>query len=80
LVQGEAAAPDKIVSTEGLDDYWRETIFARQPASALYGANALLRWLTDWYYLRLVISVTPRRLRWWPAGDFTRAPEVLDVG
>jgi hypothetical protein len=32
-MQGDAVAPDKVVtSVEGLEDYWRDTIFRRQPA------------------------------------------------
>jgi len=29
----------------------------------------------DWYYMRLYIFVHPRRVLWWPKGDFGRAPE-----
>jgi hypothetical protein len=78
LVQGLAAAPDKIVtSVAGLEDYWRDTIFRRQPASRLYSSNALMRYLTDWYYMRIVITVRPQTIRWWPSGDFSRSASQL---
>lgn len=80
LVQGIAAAPDKITtSVTGLEDYWRDTIFRRQPASRLYSSNALMRYLTDWYYMRLVITVRPRIIRWWPSGDFSQpASQIIN--
>ncbi len=78
LVQGIAAAPDQITtSVAGLEDYWRDTIFRRQPASRLYSSNALTRYLTDWYYMRIVITVRPQTIRWWPSGDFSQQAEKL---
>jgi hypothetical protein len=34
-------------------------LYERQPAGRIYGANALTRRLADFYYFRLVITVTP---------------------
>jgi hypothetical protein len=37
----------------------------------------------DWYYMRLLITVMPRAIRWWPASDFNlpaRRLELPDVG
>jgi hypothetical protein len=80
LVQGDAIAPDNVVtSLDGLEDYWRDTIFARQPASAAFSRNALTRKLMDWYYMRLLIFVSPRRILWWPAGDFSQPAHRLEV-
>jgi hypothetical protein len=80
LVQGTAVVPDKILtSVDGLEDYWRETIFRRQPASAMISGNPLMRRLMDWYYMRLVIYVTPRKISWWAAGAFEQAPQILEV-
>lgn len=80
LVQGDAVAPDTIVtSVEGLEDYWRDTVFRRQPASEALSATALMRKLMDWYYMRLLIFVTPRAILWWPAGDLTRPARRLEV-
>jgi hypothetical protein len=40
----------------------------------LYTSNRLLRFLFDWYYMRLEIFVMPRRVLLWPRGDFAQAP------
>ena len=38
-----------------------------------------MRYLFDWYYMRLLIHVTPRRLLWWEHADFTQVPCELEV-
>jgi hypothetical protein len=59
LVQGTATCPDELhTSPVGLEEYWMRT-YERQPASAAYSATPIGRWLFDWYYMRLVITVTP---------------------
>jgi hypothetical protein len=59
LVRGRAACPDVIrTDPTGLEAYWTR-LYERQPAGKMYGANTLTRRLMDWYYFRLVISVTP---------------------
>ena len=59
FVQGDASCPDEIVtSPAGFEDYWRR-LFERQPSGRKYGANGATRRLMDWYYMRLVITVTP---------------------
>jgi general stress protein 26 len=80
LVQGEAIVPDKVVSSpKGLEDYWRDTIFRRQPATEALSRNPVMRRLMDWYYMRLLIWVTPRRILWWPERDFTRPAQEVEV-
>ena len=62
LVQGTARCPDEIrTSPRGLETYWRE-LWRRQPASSAYGSTPLDRWLFDFYYMRLVITVEPTRI------------------
>jgi hypothetical protein len=79
LVQGDAQAPDEIVTTTvGFEEQFR-TIFRRQPASALYCSNPLSRYLFDWYYMRLLIYVTPRRIVWWEHADFAYMPQEREV-
>ena len=79
LVQGEAEAPDEIhTSPNHLRDYWTR-IFKIQPAGKIYGANRPMRYLMDFYYMRLYIYVRPRRILFWPEGDFTRAPVEIGV-
>jgi hypothetical protein len=45
----------------------------------MYGANRLTRYLMGWYYMRLYISVRPRRILFWPYGDFTQEPLEVEV-
>ncbi len=79
LVQGDAKAPDEIMTTTaGFEEQFR-TIFQRQPASSLYCSNALTRYLFDWYYMRLLIYVTPCHITWWEHGDFARTLQELEV-
>lgn len=79
LVQGDAEAPDEMVTAvEGFENELRQA-YQRQPASGVYSGNPLLRYFMDWYYMRLLIHVTPRRILWWPGRDFTRAPLELEV-
>ncbi len=79
LVQGDAEAPDSIrTSPEHLPEYWTR-LFEIQPAGKMYGSNRLMRYLMDWYYMRLYISVRPRRILFWPDGDFSREPSRIEV-
>jgi hypothetical protein len=78
LVQADADAPDEMLtSVDGFEDELRRS-YQRQPASRVYSSYALLRYFMDWYYMRLVIHVTPRRTLWWPKRDFSQAPFVIE--
>jgi hypothetical protein len=79
LIQGDAIAPDQVVTEIAGSEEALRMVFQRQPSSAIYSSNALMRALMDWYYMRLLIVVTPRRIRWWPHGDFLAAPRELRV-
>lgn len=81
LVQADAEAADEIMtSVEGFEVELR-MVYHRQPSSRVYSSNPLMRYFMDWYYMRLVIHVTPRRILWWPKSNFSRAPfEVDNVG
>jgi hypothetical protein len=77
LVQGDATAPDEITTTfSGFEDGLRQT-FERQPGGMIFSANAVTRHFADWYYMRLLIYVTPRAILWWPDGDMTAAPSSI---
>lgn len=79
LIQGDAVCPDRVETwTPELARLW-QTLAARQPPTAMFRANALTRWFFDWYYMRLLISVTPRRVRWWERGALADAPCELEV-
>lgn len=83
LIQGDAEAPDEFVTATGEFEEMARMLFPRQPAARTYSANRLTRRLFDWYYMRLAIRVTPRRILWWGRGDFTASPrevETIDVG
>jgi hypothetical protein len=79
LVQGDAIAPDEIITDfKGYEDRLR-LIFERQPSGGIYSSNPLMRYLFDWYYMRLGMYITPRRIFWWERGDFTRAPHDIEL-
>jgi hypothetical protein len=80
LVQGDATVTDDIVTwNEDLALFWPR-LYRLQPFGKVYSANALTRWLTDWYFMRLLIYITPRSIRWWPQGDVSQTPQVVEVG
>jgi hypothetical protein len=79
LIQGDAACPDQIVTLSDELDALARLLMVRQPVSARYSANPLTRRLMDWYLMRLLIYVTPRRIRWWPRGDFSQPAVELEV-
>ncbi|MCB0106921.1 MAG: hypothetical protein KDE53_13465, partial [Caldilineaceae bacterium] len=77
VVQGDAVASKQIYTwSDELAELW-PILYWRQPASVMYGSNWLARKLFDWYYMRLLIHVTPRSILWWENGDFTQAPQML---
>lgn len=79
LVQGDAEAPDEIVTLDQHTEDLARSVFLRQPAGEMYSSNALLRFLSGWYYMRLLIYITPRRILWWNRGDFARTPHEMEV-
>ncbi|MEU6141581.1 pyridoxamine 5'-phosphate oxidase [Streptomyces sp. NPDC047081] len=61
FVGGLAVCPDDIMTgPEGAEHYWR-MLFERQPHSRSYLAPGFRR-LMEWYYLRLLITVTPEQV------------------
>jgi hypothetical protein len=87
LVQGEAVAPDEIMVSP--EDFGPELtvlmkpqilrLVKNQPAMSLYLMNPITRFLMDWYFIRLMITITPTRIEWWPGGDFSQRPTRLEV-
>jgi Pyridoxamine 5'-phosphate oxidase len=81
LVQGDARAPDEILTSfTGEFGQMGHVAFQRQPAAELYSSNPLTRYLFDWYYMRILIYVAPRRILWWDHGDYGQPPHELEVG
>ena len=80
LVQGNAHASDEIFTsfTGDLEELGRQ-VASRQPAAELYSNSPLMRYLFDWYYMRLVIYFTPHRILWWDHSDFNLKPHEMEV-
>ena len=90
LVQGEAQVGDQIITSMAqVDQQMRldmqeqgRRLLKQQPAIAVYIKNRLTQYLMDWYFMRLLIVITPRRILWWGERD-QNAPahgiEVKDV-
>jgi hypothetical protein len=68
MVQGLAAVADEVVAVEGLEDYWK-TLWVRQPMSKLYSLPAVRRF-SDYYYMRIVMTIRPTRIVWWPSANY----------
>ncbi len=79
LVQGDAEAPDEIHSNFPGTKEQLVNLAKRQPAGSMFSSNPLMRYLMDWYYMRIFISVTPRRVLWWDHGDFTCDPHEMVI-
>jgi hypothetical protein len=87
LVQGDGYAPDQIITgTAGLDpellahlSRQGQRLLGTQPSLRLYVANPLTRYVMGWYFVRLFIFVTPRRISWWDDGNFERPPHCQEV-
>lgn len=79
LVQGAAQCTDGIVTSPvGNERYWAR-LWELQPAGKIYDTNPATRWIMDWYYMRLMITVTPSRVLTRPPADAARplaAPTV----
>ena len=79
LVQGDATVSDEVTTwNDDLAMFWPH-LYRVQPFGKIYTANRLTRWFMDWYFMRLLIHVTPRSIRWWPDGDVAWAPETVEV-
>jgi len=81
LIQGDAIAEDRVVSDMMADPELAtlmETVFARQPAGA-FMSSWLGRRLFPFYYVRILIHVTPRRAFFWPTRDLSSPPQELDL-
>lgn len=81
LVQGTAEAPDELITSF---DRLKENILSpsareRQPRGSMFSSNPVMRYLMDFYYMRLYIWVTPRRILWWKSRDLSRAPEEVVI-
>lgn len=87
LVQGLAQATETVMLgatglPAGLLDLFKQQarrMVGTQPGLRLYLANPLTRYVMEWYFIRVLIFVTPHRLTWWDSGDFEQTPHTLEV-
>ena len=87
LVKGEATVADGIITSRADADpelfevmlSQARKMIQRQPAMSLYMSSPITRYLMDWYFMRLLITIRPRSILWWEGGDFSRAPHRLEV-
>jgi hypothetical protein len=71
LVQGTATCTDEIVTSPvGNEGYWRR-LWELQPLGRVWDSTPVTRWLMDWYYMRLMITVAPGRVLTRPPADAT---------
>ncbi|WP_054812383.1 hypothetical protein [Nocardia arizonensis] len=73
LVQGVAAVRDADLQANA-DRYLRESL-AKIPQT-VEGMPRFLLERSAWYFARIYVQVTPRRIVWWPDGDLSAAPST----
>lgn len=81
LIQGDAVAEDRVLADVSSDPdlaALAATVTARQPAS-FFMTSLLGRRLFPYYWMRILIHVTPRRAYFWPRRDFTQPPAPVDL-
>jgi hypothetical protein len=79
LIQGDATVTNEPhVWNDDLRDLW-QVLAVRQPSSNGNSKGRLMRWLMDWYYMRLIFSIVPRRVHYWADGNFTRPAREIEV-
>jgi hypothetical protein len=79
FIRGTAVCPPGLItSPAALEEFW-SMLFWRQPSSRAYTLPGI-RLLTDWYYIRMLITVTPQTVTERPAGSATRPVEALRPG
>ncbi len=78
FISGTARCSELTTSPAGLEEYW-SMLFRRQPSSRGYTVPGI-RSLMDWYYMRLLITVTPEHVLERPYGSAARPAEALAAG
>lgn len=79
LVQGDATASDELVtSVNRIKPYWRR-LMQFQPPSKMWSSTPVMRWLADWYYVRILTYISPRRILWWASGDQSQPAQMVEV-
>ncbi len=87
LVQGVGSVDERVHAARAdTDPEMIEVMIAqgrkmmeKQPAMKMYMSSFLTRYLMDWYFMRLFITITPQRIVWWENGDFSRPPHIQEI-
>ena len=79
LLQGEArVVPGVQTWGEDLAAHWQR-VMTIQPVSSRFSRTPPVRWFMDWYFMRLLIYVTPHRVSWWPDRTMTGPPSQAEL-
>ena len=79
LIQGEAEVAEVLDYIPAIIGLFK-TVSRRQPESRRFTSNRIVRRLFIWYlFQRLSLTVTPRRILYWPNGDFDRMPTEIEM-
>ena len=79
LIQGEADVAEVLDYTPAIIGLFK-TVSRRQPESLRFTSNRIVRRLFIWYlFQRLSLTVIPRRILYWPKGDFDRVPTEIEM-
>ena len=79
LVQGEARIAQGVQTwSEDLAAHWQR-VMTIQPVSSRFSRTPPVRWFMDWYFMRLLIHVTPHRVLWWRDQTMTGSPRQLEL-
>jgi hypothetical protein len=78
LVQGDAVVAEVLDYTPDIIGLFK-TVGKRQPESSRFTSNKLIRNLFVAYlFQRISLTVTPRRILYWPHRDFSKEPQVIE--
>ena len=78
LIQGDASVREGREMTPQARELFKVTV-RRQPDSLQFLSNRLVRGWFTFYFQRLMITVRPRRITWWPRRDFSQKPLELEL-
>ena len=78
LVQGDATVEEVLEENEWSIPMFQTSV-RRQPESRKYISNPLAQKLFTFYFQRIAIFITPRRILAWPGLDFNGTPREIEV-
>ncbi len=78
LVQGTAQVDDRNLD-RNRERYCRESLEKLPGDQEHASAEACIRAMLDWYFMRIYVYVRPERVYVWPDGDFTAEPTLYDA-